>query len=692
MSGAPIRFEPLDDPPGVAILDEVERRRLTVYTDRASIETADADGFHFPVDAAATVTSTRVHLDRMDHVKIWSATGMKLETLGRPSRRSYSEGRYQIEISAPIKLYYQVTGPFTIEVRPTSVEVSFDTSQRVVIGARSYHVRPAETITIGDDPKDVIAAISTFASSLKTTTPNVSFPTLRGHPPLIELGSELQIPDGLVTPPTGVTIEVPPNRRHVYPIASLAFYLGATVEPDDAPRIVTTGGFEYEFTDGRWIENEVAAVLRQVLLFDAVVRAEGYYGTDVVERELVESLLEPDLSTLYGMPVHERVAEYLSVSTTETEGRGPRWPMTAYVPPTRAGARVLPHVVNELAIVRTPRGTRIDDRDARSTLDVPDERFREYLTSDDRQRLLVQPDSFDDSVEHVWFSDHVPVGATKGTIEAFESALDWSDPADDVSIAVVATDETILGNEGIFEDVYRQRDDLPFSLDTYVEASPDDVRTVLTSGYDFLHFIGETVSGGLVAGANTVLFDDIDGIELGVFLLDADHSFEESLWLARNGALGGIGTVGRVDPAEAVEVGQLIGILLTMGFPLRGALDILREDRSVGQQYVVVGNGSADIAQSDSSLPVLVDISTENEGYDVLFEAYPSGGFRVGSTVSPFAPDAASFIGPGVCKDQLHLTGAEILDAIEVSWSPVRIDGELYWKRSAIKDALNGQP
>jgi hypothetical protein len=45
------------------------------------------------------------------------------------------------------------------------------------------------------DAEDVMMAILTFRSALKTTSPERSFPTLRGHPPAIELNDRLEIPD-----------------------------------------------------------------------------------------------------------------------------------------------------------------------------------------------------------------------------------------------------------------------------------------------------------------------------------------------------------------------------------------------------------------------------------------------------------------------------------------------------------------
>jgi hypothetical protein len=72
--------------------------------------------------------------------------------------------------------------------------------------------------------------ISLFGNAMKTWSPERTFPSLRGHPPLLELADECRIPDTLSPPDTGIEMTVPAEHAWLYPAVPLAYWLGATVE------------------------------------------------------------------------------------------------------------------------------------------------------------------------------------------------------------------------------------------------------------------------------------------------------------------------------------------------------------------------------------------------------------------------------------------------------------------------------
>ncbi|MFB6093651.1 MAG: hypothetical protein ABEJ77_01750 [Halanaeroarchaeum sp.] len=689
MSESRISFTSTAGPPGFVVEDAIEGRLLRFETaDPVRVRPVTHDDFLFPIDAAVEVTTSSLALTRREYVAVWSADGTENDPVTSPDPHAFSgAGRY-VEISAPIKLYLQVGGPFSASVDLDRVTLEFPEPTTVVVGARSYHERPSGTITVGDDPRDVMAAISAFSSSLKSTTPDVSFPTLRGHPPRVEVGEDLQIPAHLESPDTGITVEVPPSRRMIYPVASLAFYLGASVEPAETPRIRTSDGFVHPLDDAPWIEDAVADALRRMLLFDAVVRSAGLYGQEVIERETVEPLLDADLETLYGSPIRERVAAYLSVDADDLDAVGPRWVMTAYVPTTVTGATVLPHVVDELAIVRTPRGTRVDERTACSTLGVPEERSRQYVLEGDAPRHLIRPTLVDDSIEPVWFADDVPLGATKGTREALEYALDRPTPTEEIDVAVVTNDPSTDDRENGTDETYALSSEIEASVDRYVDATTGDLASILANGYDLFHFVGETDPDGLVGTDGTLSLEDLTGVDLGAFFLEADHSFEEALFLARNGALGGIGTIGTIPPADRGRIGRLVTGLLTKGFTLRGAIDVARRELDGGERYVVVGNGRIDVAQPESTTPMTLTIEAHSEGFDVTFENHPSGRFGVGSSIYLDIPGVEMYLGPGTGARTVSLSDEETRSLLSRADGLTRYDGDLYWDTHDLVEAL----
>ncbi|UWG48881.1 Uncharacterized protein HSRCO_2621 [Halanaeroarchaeum sp. HSR-CO] len=677
--------------PGFEIHDTIEGRSVTFETAEAvDPECTDEDRFLYPTDATATIETSALRLGTMVSIFVRTPSGEMVDRIRSHQRRELSDGIYHVEISSTVKVYFRVEGPITFDAGADHLDIDFDTSRRVDIGARSYHQHPAGTIQTTMDPGDLMTAIEAFSSSMKTTRPEMSYPTLRGHPPLLEIGEDLEIPDDLESPETGITIEVPPQPRMIYPVASLAYYLGAEISRGEPPRIVTEDGFDYPLVTERWFEDEVAQVLKQVLLLDSVVRTKGFYGNDLYERTLVEPHLQTDLETLYDLPLTERLQEYLTVDFEAVREAVPRWVMTAYVPPTPAGAETLPHLVNELAIIRNPRGTRVDRSEAKDNLGVSTETGSSFLNDGNRVRLLIKPELFDDSVEHVWFGDHVPIGATKGTIEAFEAKLDRPAKGPQLTIAVVSNDPGLVQEPDVLEETYRGRGDLDYEIDTFVGTTTEELRNILGTSYDFLHYIGETSSTGLHASDGTVDGSDLAEVATEAFLIDADHSFEEALSLAHHGALGGVGTVGTVDRDSALQVGRAIARLLNVGFSIRGALDVIREQVAVGNQYVVVGDGSVDIAQPESAFPTIIDIqSKESRGFSVALETYPAGIFRVGSTVSPHFRNAGmDFLAPGTMGVRYTMTRSELNEVAGWDFSPLRIDGSLYWNNTVQNSTL----
>lgn len=106
-------------------------------------------------------------------------------------------------------------------------------------GALAPH--PAATVTVPETIEGVMRVVSVLGSALKTRCPGRSFPTLRGHPPLLELGETVDIPESIAVPDTGVTLELPAACEYVYPASSLAYYLGADLQPAGTPALVVDG-------------------------------------------------------------------------------------------------------------------------------------------------------------------------------------------------------------------------------------------------------------------------------------------------------------------------------------------------------------------------------------------------------------------------------------------------------------------
>ncbi|MGA9401687.1 MAG: hypothetical protein WBV42_12570, partial [Haladaptatus sp.] len=182
---------------GLDIHDPIENVRFALFTSSAvDLMPADTSIFYFPVDAAVEIETTALEVPKSVPVTIRHSDGTMVAETSDESDCSFEPGAYLVELSStPMKLYLLFDSSLQIEYEGNGAFFSFDPDTTVYVGARSYHDQPAGTITVTDDTRDVMRAISLFGSALKTLSPERSYPTLRGHPPLIEYGEEFSAPD-----------------------------------------------------------------------------------------------------------------------------------------------------------------------------------------------------------------------------------------------------------------------------------------------------------------------------------------------------------------------------------------------------------------------------------------------------------------------------------------------------------------
>ena len=700
-----VTYHGLPDGRGVAFEDSIEYRTVEVRTDDpVTPEPADDDRFRFPVDVGCVVTTDGVGIDEFVPVSVRNERGGAQTTLTAHQSASFQYGTYSVQLSGAINLYIQVTAAMSVDVGADYVTVSFDDegTHEVGLGARSYHDRPAATITTTDEPRDLMRAVSVFSSALKTTSVERSYPTLRGHPPLLERGDELSVPDGLERPNTGVSIVVPPERQYVYQVASLAFYLGATIVPGRPPRVETASGFQYRLDGTEWFEDAVARTLKQSLFLDCIVRTEGLYDIGLYERKRIEPHIPFDLDVLYDVPLRERLPKYLTLDYELIESYVPQWALTAYLPSTPGYAEALPYIVDDLGVVREPRGTRIRNpfestpeysRDHSARADGGGEELTRGGEATDGnpgdRHTLVEPTQYDDSIEHAWFGDHIPRGATKATIEAFRNRLNSQPETGTIDITVVCNDREMIEERDGLDDIYGDR--YPFELDARIGVDTDELADVLTGGGDFLHYIGHATGDGLECADGALDVRDLNSVSVDTFLLNACQSFEQAIALTRRGAVGGIATLADIENEYAIEMGQVLARLLDLGFPLRGAVDIVRDETALGDQYIVVGDGAVDVVQPASGIPAVSEIESRKDGrYDVAHMVYPNWRATVGAfNQSPLEGLDEAYLHPGRSQTvTIESTPLELY--LSTTDYPYRLDGRLRWNQlSAGDDTLN---
>jgi hypothetical protein len=687
-----LSFEPASDHPGVEIRDRIERRTYAVATaSPVSPTPADPEAFRFPVDAAVSVATDAVELPTFVATYVRDDDGaMCLEVTNGTDRR-LPDGSYDVELSAPMKVYLAVDGAFSVSAIDDHVRFEFDAETEVRIGARSHHEQPAATVTTTENPSDVMTALSTLGSALKTTSPERSFPTLRGHPPLIELGDRLEIPDELDVPETGVRIELPPDRSHAYVAAPLAFYLGAELVPGAGPRLVTDEGFEYALDGPLGFEEEVARTLKQTFFLDCVTRTEGYYPVELHERKAVESEVALDFPDLYDASLAERLEAYLSVPFEVLEPYVPTWKLTTHVEPTPENVASVPFLVDDFAVVRTPEAIQPTAQSGTATAGelARDGDFTRSTTESSESLPLVEPERTD-SVEQAWLGDRAPIDASKATSTAFRNRLSQETVEDGIEIAVVCNDTAMDEERDIAAEVYGSRDNLPFEVSVHRDLTTDELRSVLAEETAFLHYIGHIDAGGFECTDGHLDAADFDSVGAEAFMLNACQSYDQGMALIDAGSVGGVVTLSNVINSGAVRVGKTMVRLLNRGFPLRAALSIARSRSLVGNQYIVVGDGNLDVVQTKSGVAVLCAVETgdERDAFELTLESYVSGEGGMGGFFRPRFGDAETYHLTSGEHGPFSLTRDELRMALALENVPMKIDGEFAWSESIDIDEL----
>ncbi|WP_049904462.1 hypothetical protein [Natrialba asiatica] len=766
-----IEFTEITTPSGLEIHDSIEQRHLQIETPQpVSIESpvshtiaatalasasnvdvdsvtaqhepasaGDSKNFYFPVNKTCTIETDEIRFDQRLSVTIHDGAGRTEASFDAGERGQLDDRTQYIGLSGPIKLYCRIDAPGTIDVGLTAVRVNLDDTTEIKLGARSLHDRPAGTITTPPDLDSMATAISVLSLALKTTSPERTWPTLRGHPPLIELGDTLEIPDSIpkstirddiddtywesfgpkgtscdvasrknnsttgtadtptssATTETTITITTPPTYLALFQAAPLAFFLGATVQlttHTNSPPALHTPQFEYSLPTGKAFGDEIAALLKRFFFFDCLTRTEGIFQYDLLERSFLEDDLSFDFSSTYEKPLPKRLELYLKPPTDLIEEYIPRWPLTAHIPPEPESIELLPFIVNELGIVRPSHGRTPETipsqppADARLVRSASEPGARRPSSSSSPSSFpdaseFVVPTVTDESIEHAWFGNNVPQNASKATIEAYRNQLNRNARNDSIEILLVCNDARMLDEHDLLDATYGTRDELPFEIHSEFGVDTMKLADLLTNGgYDFVHYIGHATEDGLRCPDGDLDVRTLESVDVGVFFLNACQSYQQALALTRRGAFGGVSTYSDVANDDAVTAGETMARLLNRGFPLRGALEIARQNTGLGDQYLIVGDGSADIAQSEGGAPAVLQLTNREDGtVDFAMQSYSTKEYKLGTTTESSLPTVADWhLSPGYTP---FLSVDE--DSLQeyLSWSelPVVHEKELFW-------------
>lgn len=684
---------------GLTVVDPIQRTRdaVVLQPHDADLRRIDPGAMTAPVTAAVEFEADRLLFNRTALVYVWDDDWTTLAHLEEDVERSFDDGDYVLYVSSPITMYVELSGSMTV-MTDDGTELAVDPGTTVRLGARSTHDRPAGTVTTTGDPEDLMAAVSSFGSALKATSPERSWPTMRGHPPAVELGDRLDVPDDLRSPDTGTRIEVPRDPHHVYVAAPLSYYLGAEVVPGDRPRLVTDRGFERSLDGPGGFEATVERTLKQVFFLECLARDEGLYDFPLVERQAVESALDEDFGRLYDWHPADRLEELLSVPHDAIAEYVPDWELCTYLDRDPEWATVLPHLVDELAIVKT-----VESIDPEPEPSAPErvvesqaEAASTFFRSTDRGMVVAESDEEsitlpdEPYLEQSWAGSGRPVGASKTVAQAYRNQYGREPDDSPIRVAVVCNDDRMM-DEAESVDNYGMDGthvEFEFDVDVYRNLSTAALATRLENqSADFLHYIGHATDEGLQCSDGHLDVADLGSVDVDAFLLNACDSYEQGLSLIEKGAYGGFVTTVEVPNDIALEIGRFLAKLLNAGFSLRSAIDLVRDDFIQGERYVIVGDGGVTVHPLASVGSSVYELWRDGDEIALQHRSYLNEQADYGSVLHVFL-DRADYELFGNGLFTFELEADEVLELFENTSALVKFEGEWYWGRDALLEDL----
>jgi len=654
------------------LLDPAMGHRVPVSGVTTAPEPTHPDGVPAPVSAAWRFTAERLEFP--------SGAAMLRTDDGVLSSGSVTDsvtwtGEALVELDLACKVYLTGTGTVRISSSSEAAVVSFDEPTRVTLGARSYHTAPAGTVTTTPDPSGLAWAVSHFGGAVMTMSPERSFPTLRGHPPLVELGDERSADAEVTQPESDVTLEVAPRVDAVLAAAPLAYYLATPLELSDDPGLCAAGEQVCLGEDGISPER----LLRHVFVCDVAARQYGFYDIEVREGQAVDHLL--DFGTLYELPHAERLGAYLTAPMTETLPHAPGWPIVAHTAPTPESIEHLPSLVHELAAIRPTRPETYSGTEARS---VALDRFIEDDPKRGVARVFDRYDEFVDLPEtdgftDVWVGDGIPLNAGKSVLAGYEHNRDGTDcdAGDDIQVLVVCNDPSMADEALAARENYRRRDDLPFDVELREDVTTDRLRDLFERGCDLFHFIGHATGAGLGCPDGYLDATTVPSVGATALLLNACQSYPHAVELVERGASGALVTLADVGNDAAFEIGTQFARMLSRGYPVGVSRSLLRRATTLSGVYTVVGDPGTSVGQAVDVCTVNT-VGRQDAEYRLEEQRIAVGQFQLGAMVQSTVFDSTAVLAAGdpVVRS---CTEAELLDALRAEDTPAFVDGELHW-------------
>jgi hypothetical protein len=569
-----------------------------------SLTPATDSWFDVPMDGAVSMEAESLRFPH--NTAVW-LRGVDGEAYGGLTEREItveSDGTF-IDVSAAMKVVvYVEQGPVSGRLvrndeNPEFAVIELDGPTRLIVGVRSIHEEPTAMLTVPDDPEALMAALSSLGSSMKEWSAERSWPTLRGHPPAIEIGDELQIPDRLQKPDTGVTVAVPPDIDDILRIAPLANYFGTDVVPGDRPELRLCGHAE-PLGRGRDLEQSVDELVARGLVLDSLVRIGGYYSLPRYEYEQLAPELPFYPPELSDEPIDRQLLEYLEVPFAEIEPYVPQWSATATLRPSVTEAEALPYLLNSLA--------------------------RIHVTPDAQPRTNTRLET----LAHLSTSSIVPTGASSLPDAARRRAMAYERRSpEQAEVLLIGAEPSESSSFERTNWAYHEVDGGVPLPDHRRSVTRTELRAALQSDPLYVHYGNRVTTEGFVCSDGVLRFEDVPEASVGA--LSFDWNQPETAPVA--GLLETATVVCLSETPMQPETADAFAKYLVLGFPPVQAARFAGTDTSL--RYL--GDVSLSLTDhANGTLPVVFDFEAAgDEAYRASFRCWTTRVDGLGSSGHP---------------------------------------------------------
>jgi hypothetical protein len=237
-----------------------------------------------------------------------------------------------------------------------------------------------------------------------------------------------------------------------------------------------------------------------------------------------------------------------------------------------------------------------------------------------------------------------------------------------------------MADENVVSEIYGTRDWIEFDISFDEELTTEEMRTLLGSDVDFLHYIGHVDKEGIRCPDGYLDTQELDDVGVSAFLLNACDSYDQGYGLVENGAMAGIATVTDIVNEAATSVGRTVARLLNQGFSLAATVEIIKDYEQIGHHYIVVGDSSTSIVKHESGTPYRASIDElDQDRTELTLYGYPRLDATLGTMFRPhLSGHSHHYLNSGrMCSVTLSRT--DVSDFLSKQNVPLVRDDELLW-------------